>query len=371
MWQDEYDDSPGGFPVLYMALAVSVFVLMILMVVLFVNRDKKHSTAPTPINSASQTAEEPVEEEMSPYAGTGLVSSDLDFWDMYPKEDEDKEAVVKDKEKEKDKAEEEDEEEEKKEDPSTDGKHTEIVDKNGKSEWVLINPKWEKNTYDYTNLVSKNNLLRYYADGKQVSFLGVDLSKYQKNVDFYTLKNAGVDFCMLRTGARGYETGVLQPDESFDTFLKEAEEAEMPVGVYFFSQAITVQEATEEADFVLGKLLEHKISYPVAFDMEFIDNDTSRVETLSREERTQIALTFLQKIEASGYTGMLYGNKEWLLKRIDLSKFDDYDIWLAEEKDIPDYPYRFSMWQYSRQGEVDGINGMVDLNISFIDYSAR
>jgi GH25 family lysozyme M1 (1,4-beta-N-acetylmuramidase) len=105
--------------------------------------------------------------------------------------------------------------------------------------------------------------------------------------------------------------------------------------------------------------------------MEYVDNDTSRIETLTRSEKTKIALAFLNRIKEAGYTGMLYGDKEWLLKRIDLSQFDTYDIWYAEEADIPDYPYRYSMWQYTRQGEVYGIDGYVDLNISFLDYSAR
>ena len=145
----------------------------------------------------------------------------------------------------------------------------------------------------------------------------------------------------------------------------------MPVGLYFFSQAVTVEEAIEEANFVIARIGEHKISYPIAFDMEFIENDNARIETLTRTEKTDIALAFLQRIEEAGYVGMLYGNKEWLLKRVELHRFEDYDIWLTQEEDIPDYPYIYSMWQYTRQGEVYGIEGYVDLNISFIDYSAR
>ena len=122
---------------------------------------------------------------------------------------------------------------------------------------------------------------------------------------------------------------------------------------------------------VLQKNAGQPVKYPVAFDMEFVNNDDARVETLTRDERTAISLAFLRTIEDAGYTGMLYGNKEWLLKRIDLSKFENYDIWLSQEDDVPDYPYEYSMWQYSRQGEVSGVDGYVDLNISFVDYSAR
>ena len=127
----------------------------------------------------------------------------------------------------------------------------------------------------------------------------------------------------------------------------------------------------EEAQLVLDNIKEYEILYPIAYDMEFIDNDTARVETLTRDERTAVAAAFLNHINNAGYTPMLYGDTEWLVKRIDVAKFNASCIWLAEEADIPKYPYRYEMWQYTTQGQVRGINGFVDLNISFVDYSAR
>lgn len=357
----DYEDESGGLPLIYMAVGVSVFVLMILVLVVTMNQDKK----PAKQNNVVVQEEEVLSEEQqsSHVIGGDLVAEDLDFWDMYPVEEETEvEEVV---------VEEEIEEEEIEEDPSKDGKHVEIEKPDGTTEWIEINPRWKKNTYDFSNLVSKNDLLHYYSDGKQVSYLGVDLSRYQKEVDFAAIQREGIDFCMLRVGARGYETGVLQEDEKYQEFIKEAAAVNMPVGLYFFSQAVTETEAIEEADFVISRIGEYKISYPIAFDMEFIENDTSRVETLTKTEKTNIALAFLERIETAGFTGMLYGSKEWLLTRIDLSKFDKYDIWLTEEDSIPDYPYVYSMWQYTRQGEIYGIDGYVDLNISFVDYSAR
>lgn len=360
----DYEDHSGGLPLIYMALGVSLFVLMVLVLVVTMNKEKKH-TPTTTVVEESQTAE--IEEELQTghVAGGSLVASDLDFWDMYPVTEEDT-SLEKEKVEEKSK-----EEEEEEEDPSTDGKHVKITHKDGTVEWLPINPLWKKNSYDFTNLVSKNNLLHYYSDGKQVSYLGVDLSKYQKNVDFEALLNEGIDYCMLRVGSRGYATGTIQEDEMFQTFFEKAKEVGMPVGLYFYSQAVTEAEAVEEANFVLSKIGDNKISYPIAFDMEYVENDTSRIETLTKSEKTKIALAFLTRIEEAGYTGMIYGNKEWLLKRIELSLLDKYDVWLAQEDDIPDYPYMYSMWQYTRQGEVYGIDGYVDLNISFVDYSAR
>lgn len=372
----DYEDHSGGLPLIYMALAVSAFVLMILVLVVTMNKDKK----PSPQYTAAMQ-EENSEEDLEDSSGDSsektssgheiggdLVASDLDFWDMYPLETEEETEAEEEEAKE---DELEDEESEEENDPSEGGKKVEVVYRDGSSEWIPINPYWKKNTYDFANLVSKNDLLHYYSDGKQISYLGVDLSKYQKKVDFAAIQSEGIDFCMLRVGARGYETGTIQEDEKFQEFLDGAEAVGMPVGLYFFSQAVTEAEAIEEANFVISKIGEHKISYPIAFDMEFIENDNSRIETLTKTEKTNIALAFLQRIEEAGYTGMLYGNKEWLLKRIELHRFEDYDIWLTQEDDIPDYPYTYSMWQYTRQGEVYGIEGYVDLNISFIDYSAR
>ena len=357
---DDYEDYSGGLPLIYMALGVSFCVLCILLLVVFLNQDKRPSNQKTSVMKSEESTKDSKEVK---YKGGDLVAEDLDFWDMYPVKEETKKETPKETEEETTTAEE--------DDPSKDGKHVLVEYRDGTSEWLSINPKLKKNTYDFTNLVSKNNLLRYYSDGKQVSYLGVDLSKYQKTVDFAAIKNEGIDYCILRVGSRGYESGVIQEDEMFQEYIAKAKEAGLDIGLYFYSQAVTEAEAVEEAEFVLSKIGDYKITYPIAFDMEYVENDTSRIETLTSKEKTNIALAFLNKIEEAGYTGMLYGNKEWLLKRIDLTKFDAFDIWLSQEADIPDYPYIYSMWQYTRQGEVYGIDGYVDLNISFIDYSAR
>ena len=380
---NDYEDQSGGLPLIYMALAVSAFVLTILVLVVTMNKDKKPSTE---FLTQMQQKEQETEASSADTSvmddnhviGGDLVASDLDFWDMYPVEEEktdrgdsqkgNKEFADKQKELEDAEAK---ETEEKENDPSKDGKHVEVVLRDGTKEWVPINPYWKKNTYDFANLVSKNDLLHYYSNGKQISYLGVDLSKYQSKVDFAAIQKEGVDFCILRVGSRGYESGAIQEDEKFQEYITGAEAVGMPIGLYFFSQAVTVAEAVEEANFVISKIGEHKITYPIAYDMEFIANDNSRIETLTKAEKTDIALAFLQRIEEAGYTGMVYGNKEWLLKRVELHRFEDYDVWLSQEDDIPDYPYVYSMWQYTKQGEVYGIEGYVDLNISFIDYSAR
>lgn len=363
---DEFDDGNGGMPIIYMALGVSLFILLVLGIVIAVNK-KDTNEHKTHINSevtpvVQVTVPETEENVKKP------VASDLDIWDMYPEEPsrvtdkvqaqvtEEVERITPTPEEEPD---------------YDDGKHVEIKYSDGSSEWIAINEKLEKNNYDFTNLVDSGGKLKYYSDGKNVSFLGIDVSRYQKEIDFDQVKDQGIDFVMIRVGARGYKTGTLTLDEYFEENLNKATEAGLDVGLYFYSQAISTQEAAEEATMVINAIGEHKINYPIAIDMEMVDNDMSRVETLSKDERTVITAAFVNAIKDAGYRPMIYGNKEWLLKRIDTSKFTQSSIWLAQDDDIPDYPYTYDMWQYTTDGSVYGVNGPVDMNICFVDYNAQ
>lgn len=361
---DDFEDNSGGLPIMAMALGVSFFVLVILAVVILANKDNsKKNKTPAVTTSVEESAPLKDDETGTAIGNSKLTADDLDIWDMYPQTEEE----TQEKSSEKKEA----ETETSTGDPLDDGKHILITYQDGSDEWVQINPYWDKNTYDFTNLVSNNGKLKYYSDGKKISYLGVDISRYQKDVDFSSLKADGIEYVMIRLGARGYKTGALQLDEYFAANLQGAKDAGLDIGIYFYSQAVSVVEAQEEADLVIANLKDQKITYPVAFDMEFVENDTSRVETLSKDERTAISIAFLSKIQAAGYIPMLYGNTEWLMKRVDLSKMTDYCVWLSEEADIPKYPYTYEMWQYTKQGTVNGIEGFADLNISFVDYTAR
>ena len=349
---DEMEERKGLSPTLVSTIgAVCVFVLLIIIIVLFVNREDR----PRPNSTAGNSQEEQGGEEL--VTNSTLSPEDFDFWDMYPQATPEPvvettlEPVVLP--------------------PSEDGKHTKIINDNGEEEWVKINNKIEKHQYDFTNLASQSQLMKYYKDGKACSFVGVDVSKYQEYIDFNKVKKAGIDFCMIRVGARGYGTGQLVVDEYFEDNINNALDAGLDVGVYFFSQAITEEEAMEEANLVIEKIKDYDITYPVAFDMEYIENDTSRVEQLDKSQKTAVTRAFLDTIRNAGYTPMVYGKKEWLIQKLDLVLLSEYDIWLAQYEDIPDYPYKFSMWQYSNKGTVDGISGKVDLNISFIDFSEK
>ena len=263
------------------------------------------------------------------------------------------------------------EEEEIANDPSRDGKHTLLTYADGTEEWVLINPYLEQNTYDYTNLQMKGDKMSYYDNGRDISYLGLDLSKYNGDVDFTAVKSEGIDFVMIRLGSRGYGSGQITLDEKFEENITKAIGAGLEVGVYFFSQAVTAEEAVEESNFIVQTLANYKITYPVVFDMEYVQNDKARIEALSRDEKTAVAKAFLQNTKVAGYQPMIYGAKEWLIREIDLTKLTEYDIWLSQQKEIPDYPYKFQMWQYSLKGKIGGVNGDVGLNISFVDYSEK
>ncbi len=317
-----------------------------------------------------------------PVADSGITSPDeLDFWDLYPIEGTEQgveeiiDSGVKNDGVSSDitggdangnKDENPDEN-----DPSKDGKHTKVVLRDGSEEWVTISQYLPKSELDFSNLVCKDDRMEYYIDGKKTSYLGIDISKYQDYIDFNKVKKDGIDFVMIRVGARGYGTGQITIDDYFFDNLKRATDAGLKVGVYFTSQAINTDEAIEEAQTVIDSIGEYKIDYPVALDMGFVDNDTARIEALSPNERTEIAKTFLDLISGSGFTGCIYGTKEWLIKEIEMSKLTAYDFWLTQEEDLPDYPYKFSMWQYKTKGSVDGVSGFVDLNISFVDYTEK
>lgn len=354
---DDFNDHNGSLPVIYMAAGVSLFILLVMGIVIAGN--KKPDRPP-----AAVTEKQSTEEEVS--SASKLTADDLDIWDMYPEETVE-EAVVDDKKKEEEKSSE--------EEPSTESidesRFIYISYDDGSSERVPINPSLKKNSYEYTSLISHDGRPGYYMNGNQISSLGASISRYQKDVDFYQMKQDGIDFVMLRVGARGYKTGELQLDETFDENIKKATEAGLQVGLYVYSQAVTAEEAVAEAQLVLDHIGEYPVSYPVAIEMEFVPNDSSRVETLTRDERTAVTAAFINKIKEAGRTPMIYGNKEWLVKRIDLSKLNDCCVWLAEEDDFPHYPYEYAMWQYTTKGEVKGVKGYVDLSISFIDYSAR
>lgn len=224
-----------------------------------------------------------------------------------------------------------------------------------------------QNTYDYARLTDENGL-KYYTDkqGKKISSLGIDVSEYQPEVDWQQVKEAGVDFAIIRLGYRGYgDAGSLVEDTMFRQHMEGAIGAGLKTGVYFFSQAVSDREAEEEAQFVLERLQGYDLACPVTFDTEEIQYDTARTDHLEAEQFTRNCRTFCDKVQEAGYDTMIYANMKWMAFTLDMEELADYEKWYADYEQIPQCPYKISMWQYTESGNIPGIPGNVDLNVWF------
>jgi GH25 family lysozyme M1 (1,4-beta-N-acetylmuramidase) len=181
-------------------------------------------------------------------------------------------------------------------------------------------------------------------------------------VDWRQVAADGVEFAMVRLGYRGYSSGAMNLDPFYEQNVKGARDAGLHVGVYFFSQAVTEEEAMDEARFVLRKLRGKRIDGPVAFDMEYIDG-AERINHLTVEEKTAIADAFCKIIEENGYQPMIYGNPTWFTEDVNLENLSHRGIWLAHYIEMTQWPFDYWMWQYTDRGTVAGIEGGCDLNI--------
>lgn len=375
---DDFNDKNdrSGLPLLYTAVAVIGFIVLIFCIVLALNSKERKSAGVGPLTSA-QTQQAQTEDASVDELGVSesvLTSDQLDFWDMY-KEDapvSDNSAALNELyEKNAQKLLEEEQKKLEAEDLSEGGTKTMVVRPDGIEQWIMINSYLDKNTYQEAGFVYEEPVMKYFDNGAKASYLGVDISKENGNVDFNKIKKDGVDFVMVRIGYRGYESGTIVLDEEYFDNIQLANEAGLAVGVYFESQATTVEEALEEAEFVITNLIEMRVTYPVVFDLGLIANDTSRIDNIPKMQLTEITNAFCNRVKEVGYKPMVYGNKYWLLRKIDLTMLGDYDIWLSQSGELPDYPYKFAMWQYTNTGSVSGISGDVNMNISFIDYSQK
>lgn len=222
-------------------------------------------------------------------------------------------------------------------------------------------------SYDDITFDETTGLASYAPGGENAGHMGIDISKYQQNVDWKEVKKAGVEFVMIRIGIRGYGTGALVMDESFEDNIKGATKAGLKVGVYFFSQATSETEALEEASFVLNAIEKYKVTYPVAIDIEAVNDSAARTANLTAAERTDYTIAFLEAVKAEGYTPLIYGNTKSFCGMLDMSRLSEYDKWFAFYDTEVYFPYEIKMWQYSEKGSVPGIKGDVDFNITFDD----
>ena len=195
--------------------------------------------------------------------------------------------------------------------------------------------------------------------------LGIDVSKWNGNIDWNAVKNSGVSYVIIRCGYRGSTTGAMIEDPKFKTNIQGALNAGLKVGIYFFSQAVNEVEAVEEASMTIGLIKKYKISYPVFLDVEA---SGGRADNIDRNTRTQVIKAYCETIKNSGYTPGVYANKTWLNSYMNAGELNSYKIWLAQYNTAPTYSGKFDMWQYSSKGKVSGISGNVDMNLSYMGY---
>lgn len=219
--------------------------------------------------------------------------------------------------------------------------------------------------YNWQNLDRTGGRYTFRIDGKVMSRLGIDVSENQQDIDWVAVADDGIEFAIVRLGYRGTGTGAIRLDERFGENLSGAQDAGLDCGVYFFSQATTVEEAQEEADFVLANLSGVQLQYPVVYDCEEVaaGAGTSRTSGMSKAEMTACARAFCERIEAAGYHAMVYGNTRDLA-RYNVRELAGYPLWYAEYgMPTPTVMLDFTMWQYSNDGHVAGISTAVDMNI--------
>ena len=209
----------------------------------------------------------------------------------------------------------------------------------------------------------------FNSDGslnKSSGSFGIDVSKWNGNIDWNAVKNSGVSYVIIRCGYRGSTTGALIEDPKFRANIQGASKAGIKVGIYFFTQAVNEVEAVEEASMVLSLIKGYNITYPVFLDVE---SSGGRADGISVSTRTAVCKAFCQTIQNSGYKAGVYANKTWFNEKIETPSLTGYKIWLAQYAAAPSYSRtRYDIWQYSSKGSVPGISGSVDMNTSYMGY---
>ena len=199
--------------------------------------------------------------------------------------------------------------------------------------------------------------------GLQSQSRGIDVSKFQGSINWSQVKASGVDFAIIRVGYRGYGSGALVEDSQFRANIQGASSAGIPVGLYFYSQAVNEEEAVEEASMVLSLCGGYRLNYPIYYDTEYVAG--GRANGISRETRTACAVAFCETIRNAGYSAGVYSYASWFYNSLSYANISKYSIWIAQYRDTLDFKYSYKIWQYSSKGRVPGISANVDMNIAY------
>lgn len=190
----------------------------------------------------------------------------------------------------------------------------------------------------------------------------IDVSEFNGSIDWEKVKKAGVDYAIIRAGGRYGVSGQLYDDDTASYNSIEALNNGIGIGLYFFSQAVSMWEAEREAICILKFIKNNnlKITLPIYFDTEYLEN--GRHNELTKEERTEVALAFCKRIEEAGFKAGVYASLGWFYNKLEVEKLLKYSIWVAQYNETCDFKYKYDIWQYTSSGRIDGISGKVDLN---------
>lgn len=228
------------------------------------------------------------------------------------------------------------------------------------------------NSYKPDDFQDEGNGVITYEGGE--SYVGINVNAKSGDIDWAQVAESGVDFAMIRVGYRGKEDGNIVLDTNFQTNITGATEADIPVGVYFYSKAVTNDEADKEAAFVLEQIRGYNVTYPIAYFWEYDTTDDGSVDQSSRtvqcngDQVTGFIDTFCSKVELAGFTACYYATKSMAYEKLDLSKLTNYDLWYAEYRSKPSFHYDFGMWQYTQEGNVPGISKSVPITLALKKY---
>ena len=228
-----------------------------------------------------------------------------------------------------------------------------------------------RSPYDWGNLVQgTDGRYTYVSGGRTLSRAGIDVSEHQGYIDWSRVRDDGIDFAFVRVGYRGSGNASIVRDSYAEYNLQAAQDAGLDIGVYFYSQATTADEAVEEAEFVLDQIGDAQLTYPVVFDFEPANDSSDRISSLTGTQRTEVALAFCRRIEQAGHAAMVYGNGPQL-DGYDLEQLAPYGFWYAEYGSAPSTDLFFGIWQYSNTGTVAGVDTDVDLDLDLTPVFAQ
>lgn len=236
-------------------------------------------------------------------------------------------------------------------------------------QYIPVEKNAARHSYDWNNLVHYSREKDYVVNGASRVQKGIDVSVFQGNIDWYSVKADGVDFAFIRLGYRGYSNGVIKLDSNFHQNLQGAKAAGVRVGVYFYSQAVSRSEAIEEAQFCIDELRGYSLDMPVVFDLEGPQNSQYRTRGMTTQTAVGMVKAFCDTVKSAGYQSMYYSYAKFLAEHEGMvSQLEGYDLWMAMYYRVPFFPYNFKIWQYTSTGKVAGIPKEVDLNMLFLDY---